>query len=138
MFQITRHPSFGLPGLVLGVALVIGGAPAFGQEYTVIGQTKSMDDSSLSATVHAADLDLTTATGRSILHQRINRAAAEVCHELGEGSGPVGLAFTCQEEAVRRAAPMERAMIQQARTSAPERQQASSSYSRVASVAPSR
>src|SRR5262245_57188428 len=129
MFQITRHPSFGLPGLVLGVALVIGGAPAFGQEFTVNSQGRSMDEDGLTATVHATDLDLTTANGRSILHQRVAKAAAELCHELGESGGPVGLAFTCQDEAVRKAAPMERTMIRQAQATASQNQQAASSYS---------
>jgi UrcA family protein len=109
----AEHASSGL----LRVACVAGalamGAPALGQEpmgeFTIIGHGQGPYESSLSAAVVYADLDLTTTAGRAELQQRVRRTAAELCHELGGGpENATGLAFVCEDEAVQSAAGFQR------------------------------
>lgn len=138
MLQIARHSSFRLSGIALGLALVAAHAPAFGQEFTRLGMPK---ESHLTASVTYTDLDLTTKDGRTVLRQRIRATARDICRQLGDNGGSVGMAFVCEDEAVRGAAAMERKLIAEARAasrSQPTATQAANSFGPVASAPPPR
>lgn len=140
MLQHARHSSFRLLGLAAGLVLVTAGAPAFGQDFTVIGRGDSMHERTLSASINHADLDLTTKVGRTVLRQRIRRTAAKLCRQLDDASVPPGLGFECEDAAVAQAAPLERALIAQAHAATQDQATAmqAASFGRVASATPSR
>jgi UrcA family protein len=105
-----------LLGATCALGMLAAGAPAICQEpaaeFTVTGHTEGPHERSLSAAVFYVDLDLTTAAGQTALRQRVRRAAAELCHQLGGGpENATGLAFVCEDEAVQSAVEFQRSAI---------------------------
>jgi UrcA family protein len=90
-------------GLCAATALAAG-APAMAQgtseEIVVIGRYGSAPDSArtLSQAVSYADLDLSTASGRSELRHRVKLTARFLCDKMGE-SGSSSLTPSCRDEA---------------------------------------
>ena len=109
----------------LTAAAALIGAPAFAQstldELTVTGQYNPRNGSpeTLSERVSYADLDLTLAADRAELNGRVQRAAADVCKQVGaEPTGFQNLSSSCEKVAVNGAMSQVRTAIAQARSQA--------------------
>ena len=93
-----------MTSLILGSALAAGSAMAQSdpEEITVTGRFGTVPDSvqSLSQTVSYADLDLSTAAGKSMLRQRLKLTARWLCQKLGEPEAATPPAPSCRDAAV--------------------------------------
>lgn len=96
------------------VALPALAQPTVGEVVVIAPQGDS-----LSEPVSYADLDLTTTTGRAVLHERIREAAADVCYRLqtDDRTGS-SVAPGCVSDAVDRARDQERRAYAQAENQA--------------------
>jgi UrcA family protein len=105
--------SSGLCWLVAGAAFLGASAPVQAQaapeEITVTGRYGKVPDNvqSLSQAVSYADLDLSTAAGKSELRRRLNLTARFLCEKLGESDAATPPVPSCRDAAVKDA--MERA-----------------------------
>lgn len=96
-----------LRGLCLGAAMAALAVPAAAQnppeEIIVTGRYGKVPDSvrSLSQSVSYADLDLSTAAGKSTLRKRLNLTARFLCDKLGEPATAAPPAPSCRQAAVK-------------------------------------
>lgn len=108
------------PATWLRAALIAGAAaaaaPAMAQtveELTVIGrQGVGPNVRSVSAVVSYRDLDLTTESGRAMLHQRVRLTAQDLCRQLGEGGmGGTAAAPSCEQDAINSVSEQQRLAV---------------------------
>lgn len=114
MLRSSVNRYSGLCGLVGAVVFAAVAVPALGQgamsETTVIGSPVHPDR--VSAPVSYGDLDLTTPSGRSALHRRVERTATTLCRQIGEDHMGSTLGEpSCEQVAVYGAARQEHDVI---------------------------
>ena len=91
--------------LLAGAAFLSFAAPALAQsdadELIVTGHYGRVPDNvqSLSQTVSYADLDLSSAAGRSELRHRVRLTSRYLCEKLGESDSANGITPTCRDAA---------------------------------------
>jgi len=103
-----KMPKIQLMMVTLGIGSGIAVAsPVIAQpsseEIIVTGRYGRVPDSvqSLSQAVSYADLDLSTAAGRSELRHRLNLTARFLCDKLGESDTSTGIVPSCRDAAVK-------------------------------------
>jgi UrcA family protein len=121
----TRSASSSLGRRLAGVALFAGVASAAGpvaaqtvaDELTVTGHYRvGSDVRTLTSTVSYHDLNLTTATGRNVLSQRVRTAARDLCRRLGEPSNAgQAAAPSCERDAINSTREQQRLAVANAR-----------------------
>jgi UrcA family protein len=102
-----RAYTLGLCCLAAGAALLPSTSPVMAQaadeEIIVTGRYGRVPDNvqSLSQHVSYADLDLSTAAGRSELRHRISLTARYLCEKLGESDTSTAIAPSCRDAATK-------------------------------------
>lgn len=96
----------------VGVGVALAGsalAQAVTEEVVVVARFQGKQLRSLSVPVSYRDLDLTTASGRTTLQQRVRATAKDSCRRLGEANlGGTAAMASCEDGAVNGAAEQER------------------------------